>query len=96
MVIHGLQALRKEQGANASPPNLHYLFKRLGSHYVNRLSVSPAIEFSNFGKGRGSQINCHAFSCILRAMMLAGSKWTFRGDEFISGACDFVDKSQEK
>lgn len=52
MVIHGLQALRKEKGANASPPNLHYLFKRPGSHYVNRLSVSPAIEFSNFGKGR--------------------------------------------
>lgn len=47
-------------------------------------------------KEESSQINRHVFSCILRAMMLAGSKWTFRGDEFISGACDFVDKSQGK
>ena len=27
-------------------------------------------------------------------MMLASSKWTFRGDELISGASDLVDKGQ--
>lgn len=44
-VIPHLQALIKEKGANASPPNLHYLFKRPRSH-VNRLRVSPTIKFS--------------------------------------------------
>ena len=98
MVIHGLQVLRKEKEANASPPNLHYLFKRPGSQYVNRLSVSPTVKFSLAisEKEESLLINCHAFTCIWRAMMLAGSKWTFWRDEFISGACDLVDKGQGK